>query len=328
MTIQFKYWLTLKSYFMSSYTDAYSNFDYNIATDACCVVPTPPGGSDCGCIDTWKQEYREKSSAYRSKLSEEKQKKEALAKAIEWRDALRKCFDSITVTHEKAQVVSSQMEVFADLLGRVCINTGKSVKVIESLLCMVMKLYGCIDNLKGKYDGLKRRIDCIKDPGLKQGEGILKCLDEYAKRLQEVVDTANGLLNSIVKALKAANLLDEYVCHEYGLKVNLQQLKGLFNGQNGAAAQAKTAVAFDPKPPSTFPCNSGKLDKPIQFPLNTDKFFTDTKAQLDEANGRLDGPGGLKSEYEKAAKEKNLLQACANSLEKAIKEWQEAKGCK
>jgi hypothetical protein len=131
----------------------------------------------------------------------------------------------------------------------------------------------------------------------------------------------------IIKALKAANILDEYICCEYGVSVNLKKVKSLFNHQGDATAAGKQTGAFDIKA-SPFPCDTGKLDQPVKFPLNTDKFYTDTKTQLDEANTRLDGPGGLRKRYEDIAKEKNLLQACANSLEKAIKEWQDAKNCK
>jgi hypothetical protein len=177
---------------MSNYNGTYTPFEYDVSTDVCCKPQTPPGGGDCGCLDTWVLEYREKSGAYKLKVAEEGQKKEELTRAIEWRDKLKKCYDSLQATHEKAENVSSQVEVFADLLSKVCVNTGKMVDVIEMLFCMVRNLYGCVDMLKDNYDELKRRIECIKDPGLKQGEGILKCLEEYGKRLQEVIDTANG----------------------------------------------------------------------------------------------------------------------------------------
>ncbi|HWV67428.1 hypothetical protein [Chitinophaga sp.] len=290
--------------------------------DSCCA--TIPGGTEteCGCVDDWKKELKAKGSLYQQKAAEAAKKKEELARALDWRNKVKGYFDNVQKSAEKADAITSKVKVVLDILEKLCKSTGYSVKAIEVFFCMTKELYTKVDEVAACYNNITKAIDCSNDQVLKKG-GITDAWADYGKKLQDVIAIGNDIFNNIVIALKAATILDESICEkDYGIKAAIAGIGCIFNPSgNGNTANGGIKSGEDD---SMEICCTDKLVCPV-FPLKNDQYYTLTEKHLSNADTRL---AAIKPEYDKVSQEANRLQACTDSLTKAIKQAQDAKACK
>lgn len=289
--------------------------------DSCCATITGGTDTECGCVDDWKKELKAKGSLYQQKAAEAAKKKDELGLAQDWRNKVKTYFDNVQQSAEKADAITSKVKVILDILEKLCKSTGFSVTAIEILFCMTKELYTKVDEVAACYNNISKAIDCSNDQVLKKG-GITDTWVDYGKKLQDVIAIGNDIFNNIVIALKAATILDESICEkDYGIKSAIARIGCIFSPTgNGSTSNGGIKSGDD----SMEICCTDKLVCPV-FPLAKDTYYTVTETQLKNADARL---AAIKPEYDKASQEANRLQACTDSLTKAIKQAQDAKACK
>lgn len=214
----------------------------------------------------------------------------------------------------------------SDMLDKTCKSTSYTITAVEILFCMVKELYTKVDEIYTCYSNISKAIDCSNDQVLKNG-GITDQWADYGKKLQDVINIGNDIFNNIVAALKAANILEESLCgKDYGIHVAIDNIGCLFNNpSDGSSSVGNGGAGMKPADGDSMEiCCTDKLVCPV-FPLTADQYYTLTQKQLTAADNRL---AAVKPEYDSVSQEANRLQACTDSLTKAIQQAQTAKACK
>ena len=277
-----------------------------------------PGG-DC-CYDAWVKELVTVTASYKEKNALVTQKQTEYNLAVDWKTKLKAWCDDWEATDEKADALCRQLELFIKHLTKVCKITEKTIDAIEILFCMAEDLYKRTDKLKLKFDQLMVCISCLMRPELAPGVGIMKCIEEYGKKLDAVIAGRDLLLGNIVKALELAMALNINICEDYGLKAVLVYWKGKLNCDNSPSPSCNNNNYGDRKQTMMASGTGDKtceLEPQISFPLYADSYYTDLQTQRNNTKAEVET---LKSELDNAKHERDGLQACKQSLEKAIEE--------
>ena len=296
-----------------------SNYDTEIFD--CCDPDNGnenPGG-DC-CYDAWVKELVAVTASYKEKNALVTQKQTAYNLAVDWKTKLKAWCDDWEATDEKADALCRQLELFIKHLTKVCKITEKTIDAIEILFCMAEDLYKRTDKLKLKFDQLMVCISCLMRPELAPGVGIMKCIEEYGKKMDAVIAGRDLLLGNIVKALELAMALHINICDEYGLKAVLVYWKEKLNCDNASSENGHTHEYGDRKRTMVASASEVKnceLEPQISFPLDADSYYTDLQTQCANTKAEVEV---LKTELDNAKHERDGLQACKQSLEKAIEE--------
>jgi hypothetical protein len=275
-------------------------------------------GGDC-CYDSWVKELVTVTAAYKEKDALVTQKQMEYNHAVDWKTKLKTWCDDWEATDEKADALCRQLELFIKHLTKVCKITEKTVDAIEILFCMVEDLYKRVDKLKLKFDQLMVCINCLMRPELAPGVGIMKCIEEYGKKLDAVIAGRDLLLGNIIKALELGMALHINICDEYGLKAVLVYWKGKLNcdslpsepSNNNYGDRKRTMMQ------SGTENKVCELEPQITFPLDADSYYTDLQTQCLNTKAEVEM---LKMALDNAKHERDGLQACKQSLEKAIEE--------
>lgn len=275
-------------------------------------------GGDC-CYDAWVKELVTVTAAYKEKNALVTQKQTEYNLAVDWKTKLKAWCDDWEATDEKADALCRQLELFIKHLTKVCKITEKTIDAIEILFCMAEDLYKRVDKLKLKFDQLMVCISCLMRPELAPGVGIMKCIEEYGKKLDAVIAGKDLLLSNIVKALELAMALHINICDEYGLKAVLVYWKEKLNCDSSSSTDHLDNYGDKKQKlvPSGIEDKTCELEPQISFPLDADSYYTDLQTQCTNTKAELET---LKTALDNAKHERDSLQACKQSLEKAIEE--------
>ena len=150
----------------------------------CCAKENPddPSGCDC-CYDSWLLELKDVKVKYSQTEEKAKQLKDELSVVADRRDKLKKWFDELTTANDLARKICDQLEIILTQTDKIATNTDLAVQAIKTLYCMIRDFYMQVDLIKTKYDRLMNCIKCLNNPALAPGQGIMKCLEEYGKKL-------------------------------------------------------------------------------------------------------------------------------------------------
>jgi len=171
----------------------------------CCQTENPddPKGCDC-CYDTWLEELKGVKTRYSEAEEQAKLLAAELAFVSDRRNKLKSWYDELTKADELARQLCDQIEVFIDQIGKVSSNTRLAVKAIKILYCMIRDFYMQIDLIKVRYDYLINCIRCLNEPALAPGTGVVKCLEEFGKKLDVVIATRDELIKMVMTAIYQA----------------------------------------------------------------------------------------------------------------------------
>jgi len=284
----------------------------------------PPSG-DC-CYDSWTKDLEKVTADWRiaSTIAAHKQKEYEIT--YSWYQKIKAWCDDWVTTDEKSDALCRQIELFITHLEKICKVTHKTGKAIEILFCMVKDLYMRVDKLKEEYDELMQCINCLKSPDLAPGVGIVKCLEEYGKKLDAVIATRDDMILKIIAALELAYGIHIDLCEEFGLKQvliywrNVLHCAGCDESGEGYKHQGKGGIKGN---------NSGieccDLHPVISFPLDDDPYYKELHQECLDFKEKTEQ---LKEQRDKANEKRDALQACKDSLETAIKEVDPKTRCK
>jgi hypothetical protein len=302
----------------------------------CCDKENPedPRGCDC-CYDKWQDELKDVKVKYSESEEKAKQLKSELSVVEDRRDKLKKWYDELTRANDMARKICDQVEVLLTQTEKVTINTDLAVQAIKTLYCMVRDFYMQVDLIKTKFDRLMNCIKCLNNPALAPGQGIMKCLEEYGKKLEAVIATRDELIKMLMAVIQIACRIHKNIAPEYGLTTVISEWKAAFNCDISCdddtpcpppAAQSKSAKSTAARQDDVVSClGACDLTPMLQFPICKDPYYqclddqykTDKKKAEDLAKALLE-----------ENKKKEGLLSCKQSLESAIKEVDPKNRCK
>lgn len=302
----------------------------------CCDKENPddPRGCDC-CYDTWLDELKEVKVKYNETEEKSKQLKDELSLLEERRDKLKKWYDELTKANDLARKICDQLEIVLEQTCKISTNTDLATHAIKTLYCMVRDFYMQVDLIKTKYDRLLNCIKCLNNPAFASGQGIMKCLEEYGKKLEILVATRDELIKMLMAAIKIACRINKSIDEKYGLTTVITEWKDAFNceiacddssepcpppkSQSIAKAQSPTQ---EPVVSCLGECN---LEPILQFPICKDPYY---QCLDDQYKADKKAAEDLAKELLRENKKKESLLACKQSLETAIKEVDPKARCK
>lgn len=289
----------------------------------CCEKEDPddPRGCDC-CYDTWSEELKEVNTKFSRADEEAKQAAMDLAYISERRNKLKIWYDELTEAHELSQYICDQLELIHDQVEKVTVNTGHAVKAIKILFCMIRDFYMQVDWIKTKYDQIYTCIRCLNDPVLVPGQGIMKCLEEYGKKLDAVIATRDEILKMVMAAIYSAYRINKNLDEEYGLDMVIEEWQITFNcdeecGEGGEASCRYDQDDSEEDEEEDEKQNECRLVPGLKFPICNDPYYEKIKERY-EADKEC--AAELAKDLNELNKKKESLLACKRSLEAAIKE--------
>ena len=324
-----------------------------------CCRKEVPGDSNCEdcCYDTWRDELKKVNQSYSESAEKYLQLKNSLTFITERRDKFKNWVDELLKAEDLARKICNQLEIIAVQSDKIWFNSIKAVEAIEIIFCMIRDFYMRVDYIKKRYDELQNCINANNDSSLVKGQGILKCLDDYFTKLDAVIKTRDEIMKMAVEAIKISNLIRNSIstseanesydpCNPgkpcscstdgpsiYGFKTIICEwycsfgcdeecipcAEGTVQVPQQSSKQVGTAIK-DSKP--TVSC---ELEPMFDFPICNDEYKCRVEKwyKTDEQCVK-----DLSNEVKEAIKEKESLQACKTSLEKAIAEVDPKKRCK
>jgi len=342
----------------------------------CCrkEAPDDPKCDDC-CYDTWRDEQKEVVDRYNRAKETADQVQRKLVFIVDRRNRYKMWLDELTKADEQAREICNSLEILASQVDKIWYNACKAVQAIEILFCMIRDFYIQVDRIKDKYNNLLTCANASTDPSLVNKEqGILKCLTEYSKRLDEIIKTRDDIVKAIVEAIRAAILIRNNIsvrscdaeynpcdpnntpCScgeihereynaEYGLKDILCEWYRAFgccipcedkdpcnetdSDKEQHVPRSKQLIkAIQETSPESSPCDQEPFCELAPFftlPLCNDDYRNSVNEwyRNDDACVKK-----LTTDLKNANKEKEALQACKQSLDKAIAEVDPKLTCK
>lgn len=327
--------------------DDWDTSDTRNSVKKCCVDNTQdPTCSDC-CYDEWQDQLKVVNQTYGQAGEQADQLKKKLLFITDRRDRYRTWVSELDKTEEKARQICHQLEIIATQSNKIWYNSCKAVEAIEILFCMIRDFYYQVDYLKKRYDVLVSCLNVNHDASLIKGQGILKYLDEYVLKLEIIIKTRDDIIKSALQAIQIANLIrnnistrecpdksDNYdpcqsteeLCPDctdelntfYGFKTIICQWYKEFKCD--VACGGTETKSSDPDCAPSTGGDSGDTENcallpAFDFPICNDAYkkSVETWLKTDEA-----AVAAISIELKDVNKDKESLQACRNSLIKAI----------
>jgi hypothetical protein len=293
----------------------------------CCEKDDPenPSGCDC-CYDSWTEELKEVKTKFSEADEEAKLVTLELTFITERRDKLKIWYDELTRVNDLSQKICDQIEVFLSQIDKIFINTEYAIKAIQVLYCMIRDFYMQVDLIRQKYDQIFSCIRCLKDPILVPGQGIMKCLEDYGKKLDALIATRDELLKMIMAAIYTAYRINKNLGKDYGLYMEISEWQTTFNCEEGCgegeSRPGYTAQTSEIRQESYGEENENKeknckLRPRFNFPVCNDRYYK--KIGRDYEQDKKEASDLAKKLIDLNKKKESLL-ACKQSLDTAITE--------
>lgn len=283
-----------------------------------------PGECDC-CYDEWQKKLEEVVSKFSGIEEQAKVKVNELSFIKERRNTLKAWYDELVNTNEKSREICDTLDVMLNQIEKIYTNTGFAVNALKIIYCMLRDFYMQLDKLKMKHDQLLNCIRCLSEPTLAPGQGIMKCIEDYGKKLEILIASRDELLKKLLEVISLSLWINKNLAKEYGLYAIIKELREIvkwdMNCDDDTPAQGQNKFRQEGIT-SSREQGQGEKECPLE-PLiptptssNTDycryiwhKYWSDkTKAEA------------LEKELLDINKEKEALEACKKSLAAAIAE--------
>jgi hypothetical protein len=234
------------------------------------------------------------------------------------RDHLKNWYDELTEAHDLSRQICDHLEIMRDQTVKVAVNTEYAVTAIGILYCMIRDFYMQIDWIKTKYDQIFTCIRCLNDPVLVSGQGIIKCLEDYGKKLEIVIATRDELLKMAMEAIYIAYRINNNLTKEFGLQMVIEEWQTTLNCGEPCSEGGEAHCRYDEDDSEEVKQPGNCILAPqLEFPICNDNYYQEIgdKYEIDK-----DLATDLAKDLIKLNKKKESLLACKQSLEAAIKE--------
>ena len=273
----------------------------------CCTTddPTDPQGCGC-CYDTWQEELQKVTITYRQQDERSKLIAQELLVITRQRDTLKAWYDELTKTDQLSRQIIDLLEVMLHQAEKIADNTKITVEAIKILYVMVRDFYLQVDKIKQRYDAVLNCIRCLNHPLLVPGQGLMKCLEEYGKKLEVVLTTRDELIKLLLQSLWMAYRIHKNIALDDGLCAILAELKGILDGTGTIESDQNEEDAC-------------RLEPVLQFPISNDRYryYSDIRTRYED---KVSAAEDLADKLVELNKKKESSLACKQSLDAALKE--------
>lgn len=297
----------------------------------CCFGDNPddPSGGDC-CYNSWNTELLQVNTTYSEAEERARQILYEYNIIALRRDRLKTWYDELTKLDNTARKICDQLEVFINQIEKIYTNTELAVKASHILYCMIRDFYLQVDYIKTRYDQLMNCIRCLDNPALAPGLGIMKCLEEYYKKLDTIIKTRDGMMLLILSAIKIANQLSQHIGSDFGLKAILDSWRYTFNceeecGESESDIRKQSKGGSEEHKNKCLDEGECPLEPMITFPICNDNYYNDLGDKYQEDDNLAKD---LARQLLEKNKRKEELLACKQSLVAAINEVDPKLRCK
>ncbi len=274
-------------------------------------------GSDC-CYDDWRKKLRLVVLQYDCVYEKANLIEKRLAVVTDKRDRLKLWIDELMMADDLTHHICAKLDQLINHIADISTCTDMTVNSINIVFCMIKDFYFQIDEIKVRYDYIMNCIKCIEDPVFEVGEGILKCLEDYYQKLDEVIKTRDSLIALVILAIKLSNQLNQNLKPDYGLAYTIKSWKSIFICKEGHEDEGKLNKRQKTIRPQSKDINNDCAIIPrLKMPICDDEYYDELEKLHSKYKGKVKR---LSYEMTKINKKKERLQACKLSLENAIVE--------
>jgi hypothetical protein len=246
--------------------------------ECCKDTEVPPEGRPHNCVDVWRIKLKAAINELEGASAAAAKAEKAYQNATDWEAKLKAWMDDAGKAHGQIQSVVAGLARFLAMVIRMQRNTGKSVRTIEVLLCLVKRIFDELrgillttnlpDEDLGKLQDLLRYIDCNPDLDEAKKQDARKCVLEFQPKIQAVHALQEALLKKLLEVLKAAHLIrasmGNWDRQPFGLKWHIEDLLKRLSGE--ATAKQKTDLCIcrgsPPKGPTVEPPCGNDISSP------------------------------------------------------------------
>ena len=326
----------------------------------CCRTNDPgePKCTDC-CYDDWQDKLKEIISDYSREEEKAVQAKKKFDFASEKSQRYRTWLDELTKAEEFARAICHQLDIIASQSERIWYNSVQAEDAVEILFCMIRDFFMQVDCIRKRYDVLWTCITSNNDPSVQaRDKGIIKCLTEYLKRLEDVIKARDEIIKAIVEAIRISKLIrysistKEYktdykpcegdkgcdCCSKeitYGFKAIIcdwycdfycdVKCKPCSDNKSSQRSSDCLPPSQPPSPPPLCSATICELEPVFEFPFCNNPY----KCDLEECLRKAEDDAQKASDCLLIAnKNKEALSACKEGLKKAIAEADPKVRCK
>ena len=277
------------------------------------------------CIPVWEEQLEGAVNQLAIVTASFEKQSAAYNDISNWVAQLQDCLDNLGETDAKREDIVSLLELFMTQAYSVCENVTCLKDGVKILYCDIYHMLQCMEDLYQKVLKLKNDIDCLNNPLLTpDASKFVKCLTDLQTQIEVVLELYQGLISGVLDAIKTIYKLDCLLCNkDFGLLKKLTGLVLYFGGEvDEKYCGTEGEHGADPENGKTI-C-SESLETP-QFPLTESDFYKDVASELETAETEK---MNCKGQLDEMTKTKVELEACKNSLEKAIEEASKARDVK
>ena len=292
----------------------------------CCHRDEPGDRAECDCCyDEWQKQLE----GVRTRFSEVEEKARLKGNELSFikgrRDTLKAWYDELVIVSEKSREICNTLDILLNQMEKISTNTQLAVNALKILYCMLRDFYRQLDKIKLRYDQLQNCIRCLNDPVLVPGQGIMKCLEEYGRKLDVVLATRDELLRMLLEVISVAMWIHQSLAKDWGLYNLVQELREIVKWDMNCDTDAPVQTSqLKFRQEGTGQGREQENDEPlcpleplVPMPMNGKDYcryiwqcYADDKSRVDK----------LEKELLDLNKEKEVLEACRNSLVAAIVE--------
>jgi len=278
--------------------------------------------SNESCIGLWEQQLDDATNQLTIKSAAFLKEKASFEDLCNWILQLETCLDSMDATDDKRNDIINLLDLFVSQSENVCENITCLKEGVEILYCDIIQTSRCIEELKGKVEQLKNEVDALPKSVSNENSSFYTCLIKLHDQIEKVQDMFKDMITQILDLATTVYLIECLLCDpQTGL---LNKLNDLVSDLGGDVNEEYCSNDDDSIPTNGKSLCTEKLDCP-EFPLADEDFYSDTKSTLTQAES---AKNTCKEKLDELTKDKDKLQACKTSLEKAIEEATKASEAK
>jgi len=268
------------------------------------------------CISLWEKQLEDAINQLAEKNADFNKQNAAYQDLCKWILQLQNCIDTLDETDDKRDAIINILNLFVAQAESVCENIACLKDGMEILYCDIIQISRCVEGLYKKVMNLLVEIDSTSQKNITPEKSeFLKCLTALKVQIEKVLGLFQDMIDQVLNVATTVYRIECILCDlDKGLLKKLTDLIGKFGGDMN-----EDYCSSDGGSP---PSGSGKtlctetLECP-EFPLADGEFYKGITLALTNAEVNKDT---CKGELDDMTKEKDKLEACTNSLKKAIEE--------
>ncbi|MEO1259486.1 MAG: hypothetical protein AAFZ15_11845 [Bacteroidota bacterium] len=274
------------------------------------------------CIGLWKSQLEDATNQLVVIVSEYDKLNAAYQDLCNWVIQLQDCLDSLDETDEKRDVIIDLLNLFVAQAESVCENIVCLKEALEILYCDIIQVSKCLESLYNTVITLRTEIDSLNKNITEENSETYKCLIALQVQIEKVLELYQVMVDQILDAATMVYRVECLLCNtETGLLKKLTDLIGYLGGVVNQAYCSTDGV--NQISPGKTLCEE-KLDAP-KFPLADGDIYQGIKMTLTKAGQDKET---CKNDLDILTQEKDKLEACTSSLQKAIDEATKASQAK